>query len=117
MARPGADLAQASPGGAHRIGPEPVVERGTIIELHARDEDEVRLPAERLGDAVDAGGPQAGSGRDEGQVLVAVAPLECLERLRAAVRPAIEREQHRHRAPPCWAGGAARRRATASVDR
>ena len=49
VASPGRDLAQVAAGSAHRVRCQPGVEGRTVIEPHRRDQDEVRLAAERSG--------------------------------------------------------------------
>src|SRR4029079_11828944 len=91
------DLAQDPAGGPHRVRGEAGVERGAVVEVHRGDEREVGLAAERAGHALDAGPARAGRLGDERQVLRRVAALELGQRVRAAIGPAVEHEQRRHR--------------------
>src|SRR5262245_41581456 len=87
------DLAEVAAGGPHRVAPEALVERRPIVEVDRAGEDEVRLRAEGLADAPDAGRAQPRRVGDERQVLAGVAPLERLERVVAALGTAVEDEE------------------------
>ena len=67
----GCDLAEVPAGGPHRVGREAGVERRPIVEVHRRDDDEVRLAAERLVHPLDSRRPQARRLGDERQCSVA----------------------------------------------
>ena len=75
VARPGAISRRLRPGRAHRLAGDGGVESGAVVEDHARDHVEVRLPP-GLGHAGHVQAAQAGGLADERQVLRRVAPPE-----------------------------------------
>src|SRR5260221_448242 len=103
MSAPPANARSPAPdpaGSPHRVRAQALVERGAVVEIHRRGKHEVRLSTERLPDAPDPGRPEPRRLGDEGQVLVAVATLERLERLGPAIGSAVQHQQRGHSGPP-----------------
>src|SRR5215208_7330936 len=90
------DLTQVSARCPHRVRGKTGIEGGSIVELHRRDEDEIRFGAEGLADAPHRRGAKAGRLADERQVFGPVSTLEFGEGVTSAVRASVEGEKRGH---------------------